>query len=356
LLGDLHLPGKAQASAVFDALAVVGCEPRLSERTWQSWFSESPRIPKVDKAKILDTLSSVAIRIPGPQESPRTLPDGTFSKLIHGGLLQSLTAPSRTKKLLPTLLARALEYEPVSPLHLHLDAIDIAALGEGLGDIPWEVMKAIGAGRILEILAARWSPRHGTAYSEFSSDLWLKWQNADDDERLSIRSAYARFKPDLFQHYLDRPARPDWEKLGVGADIAPSHVYKLLFSMAADANFLVADRLTAWSLDLATAALAMHALAWTDRYTTFGFRVTDEMLYWMAFYSLFFCDEEPKFDQFDLIPAMTINRADWCDQSQNTLLQGRRKYREMIEDLGVTAASVRMVAMQGVRANPLSYR
>lgn len=357
LLGDLHLAGNPQVSAVFDALANAGCEQQLSERTWQNWFSKSAVVPQVKKAKALDVLAGAAIGVPGNRKTVSgPLPSGTFSALIHNGLVRSLTAPSEAKKLLPVLLTRVLEYEPLSPLHLHLDAIEISALAEGVGDIPWTVVKALGAERILDILAARWSPRHGTVYSELSSDLALKWQSASEDEQRSIRHSCAHFKPDMFQYFMEKAPVPDWNKIGVEADIAGTHIYKALFAIGADSSFLVADRLSAWSLDLATAALAMHALAWTDRYETFGARVTEEMTYWGAFESLLFQEEEPSFDQFDLLPAMAISSAIWSAESDRMLLLGRQTYRETLTELGTSPSEVLAIAMQGARAHPLVYK
>jgi hypothetical protein len=344
-------------TAVFEALADAGCEQKLSERTWQSWFSKSTVVPKLDKVKVLDAFANDAIRVPGPNRtSAPQLPYGTFSTLIHGGLVRTLTAPSQAKKLLPTLLARALEYEPLSPLHLHLDAIEIGALTEGVGDIPWATVKALGAERVLDILATRWSPRHGTLYSKLSSEMALKWQSATEEERRSIQTSWARFKPDLFQHFMDQAPAPEWDKVGAMADIPGAHIHKALFAIGADSRFLVADRLSAWSLDLATAALAMHARAWADRYETFGgVRVTEEMTYWGAFVSLLFEDEEPSFDRFDLLPAMAISPAEWGADSNRTLLLGRKTYREALAELGTSAPEVLAIAMQGTEAHPLVY-
>lgn len=356
LLKGLHIAKNPQVSAVFDALAVAGCEQQLSDKTWRSWFSQSAIVPKLDKAKVLDAFAVKAIRVPGPLGGPLVpLPGGTFSALIHGGIVQALTAPSKAKKLLPILLARVLEYEPLSPVHLHLDAIEIGALAEGVGDIPWMVVKALGAERILDILAARWRPRHGTVYSELSSDMALEWQDASEEERCSIRTSCARFKPDRFQYFMNTAPIPDWGKVGIEPDIAGTHIYKALFAIGADSSFLVADRLSTWSLDLATAALAMHALAWTNRYETFGTRVSEEMIYWGAFDSLLFKDKEPSFDQFDLLPAMEISSAEWNTDSDRTLLLGRQAYHETLAELGASPSEVLGIAMRGARAHPLIY-
>lgn len=357
LLGeDLHIAGNPQISAVFDALMTAGCKKFISEKTWRLWFSETGVVPKIDKLKALDAFAAMAMRVPGQQGiSKVSLPSGTFSTLVHGGLVRQLTAPSQAKKLLPVLLARAIEYEPVSPLHLHLDAMEIGALSDDFEDIPWATVKAIGAERIMDILTDRWSPRHGTIYATLSSDLRLKWQNAGEEERHTIQQNYAHFKPDLFQYFMDRTPQPDWEKVGIEPNISSTQIHKALFSLAADPRFLVADRLSTWSLDLATAALAMHAYAWTDRYETFGYKVTQEMNFWGAFDAILFEDNEPSFDQFDVIPAMAATDAEWSNESVEALLLGRESYRTKLENLGVSAAEIRSIAMRGAKAHPLVY-
>lgn len=357
LLGeDLHIPGNPQVSAVFDALMTAGCQQLLSETTWKNWFSDTDVVPKIAKLKALDKFAAIAIRDPEHQgASTASFRSEPFSTLVHGGLVKHLTAQSSAKKLLPVLKARAIEYEPLSPLHLHLDAMEIGGLADNFGDIPWTTVKAIGAKRIMDILTARWSPRHGTVYATLSSDMRLKWQNADDVERQTIRSSFAKITPDLFPSLMVQAPKPNWEKVGISADVSSTHIHKALFSLAADSEFLVADRLATWSLDLATAALAMHAYAWTDRYTTFGHRITEELIYWMAFDSLLFADDVPRFDQFDVAPAMAASNAEWSDESVNTLLLGRDIYRSLLESLGVSAAEIRLIAMLGAKAHPLVY-
>lgn len=357
LLGeDFHVAGNPQISAVFDALTSAGFKELLSETTWKNWFHHTAIVPKIDKLKALDAFAAIAIRVPGHQEiSMARLPSETFSTLVHRGLVKHLTAPSKAKKRLPVLVARAIEYEPISPLHLHLDAMEIGARAGNFGDVPWTAVKAVGAKRIMEILKARWSPRHGTVYSSLSSDMRVKWQNAGEEERQSIRADCASHKPDLFPYLLEQAPKPDWGKVGINADLSSTHIHKALFSLAADSKFLVADRLSAWSLDLATAALAMHAYAWTDRYTTFGHRVTEEMIFWRAFDSLLFADDEPSFDQSNELPAMSICNAEWSDESIKTLLLGRETYRTLLESLAVSAAEIRSIAMQGAIAHSLVY-
>lgn len=357
VLGDLHVAGRPQTSAVFEAIAKTVGECALSDRTWQSWFSDNPCVPKIEKIKVLDTLAASMFQVPGKKcvAANRSLPVRPFSELVHGGLVRRLLAPSKSKQTLPMLIARATDYEPLSPLHLHLDAIEVDALVDGLGEVPWVAVKAIGAQRILEILADRWGPRHGTVYSELSSDLRLEWDAASPEDRTKIREYCSKFKPDLFEHYMRKVPQPDWPKIGVEADVSPLHIYKVLFSLAGDPEFLVADRLEAWSLDLATSAFAMHALAWTDRYTTFGAHVTDEMMFWGAFDQLLFEPEPPDLDDWDLQGAMAYCNVEGDIAAYEMLLRGRDRYRLELDELGVSAAHVRSTAMRATHVHRLVY-
>lgn len=352
MLGDLHVPGKAQTSTVFEALTGKAGENALTDRTWQSWFSNSPRVPKQEKIKTLDTLAASMNR-GRPEE---VLPVNIYSEMVHGGLTHYLLAPSKSKHPLDTLLARANNYQPLSPLHLHMDALEIDALIDGFGeDVPWTAVKAIGAQRILELLAERWGPRHGSVYSGFSSNLSLRWEAATPEERSKLREFYARFKPDLFEYFLNAKASPNWSQIGVDADVSPLHIYKVLFALAADAEFLVADRLVTWALDLATAALAMHALAWADRYTTFGLHITDELIFWAAFDGLLFNSEPLEPDNRELVAAMTRCSAEWNLAAVETFLRARETYHSELSELGVSVNEVFAVAMQATKVHCLVY-
>lgn len=263
---------------------------------------------------------------------------------------------SKSKHPLISLRDRAESYKPISALHLHLDAIEVSALAEGYGDIPWETVKQIGAERILNILTDRWSPRHGSIYSELSSELRLKWDAASPEEQSEIRKNIARFRPDRFESIIKARAIPDWNITGIDADISSQHIYKALFSLAADSKFLVADRLEAWSLDLATAALAMHALAWTDRFTTFDQPISDELLFWCAFDDLMFRNESIDLDNRDFVGAMTKCNSDWSPESFGLFLSARETYHGELKEVGISASEVIDIAMQATQIHKLELR
>jgi hypothetical protein len=337
LLGDLHVPGKHQVSAVFAAIG----ECSLTEKTWKSWFSEAPVVPKVDKIKVLDRLAASIRQAPGKREiefKPSSQA-GPLSDLVHGGLLRHLLAPSKTKRELPTLMARSTAYKPRSPLHLLFDAIDVDSQLNGFGKVTGAVVKKIAAQRILELLADRWGPRDGSIYSVLSSDLKFEWESASEEERLMIRRRWSGFKPDLFDFFMKETPQPNWKSIGVEANVSPLHIHKLLYALSAVPGFLVGDRLTAWSLDLATSAVALHALASIDPEILLGSTITEEMVLCRAFDQLLWNPVPPDSDDWDLKEAMASCRAPWSTAAYETLLRGRDCYRSSLKDLGIRFAN-----------------
>jgi hypothetical protein len=355
LLGDLHVPQKAQTSTVFEALTGSLGEDSLTERTWQAWFSNTHRVPKIDKIKYLDTLASSVTQDRAKDGfAEEALPVSTFSDLIHGGLLHHMLAPSKSKQPLHMLMARASDYQPVSPLHLHLDAIEIEALVDGYGDIPWVAVKAIGASRIMELLDERWGPRHGSIYKG-PSNLRLKWEAASPEDRVKITQSYASINPDFLEYMLNAKVNINWNLTGVDMDVSPLHIYKVLFALAADTEFLIAKRLEDWSLDLATSALAMHSLAWSDRYTTFGATVTNEMIFWAAFHELLFNPESFELDNVYLNDAMARCNADWSIGAVEKFLRARNIYHSRLTELGLSVNEIADAAMYATTVYRLEY-
>ena len=357
LLGDLHRPGMHQVTEVFNKLEACDKTEGITNKTWKSWFEPPQIIPRIETIRRLDRLAECAVRTASMRDSEATkLPSEFYEQLVHGGLVNSMMKASKSKHPLIALRDRAENYHPISALHLHIDAIEICALAEGYGDIPWETVVQIGAERILKLLTNRWGPRQGTVFSELSSDLRLQWNAASPEERIEIRKGFARFRPNPFESSLNARAIPNWQLAGVEADVSPLHIYKALFSLAADASYLVADRLAAWSLDLATSALAMHALAWTDRYNTFDESISDEMIFWCALDDLFFTQELFNLDKQNFVGAMSRCNAEWSKDSCIKFFLARKLYRTELRDLGITRKDVISIAMQSTSAHPLVYR
>jgi len=151
-------------------------------------------------------------------------------------------------------------------------------------------------------------------------------------------------------------AKPNWIKTGCGPDVAQNHIYKLLFALAADPEFLVEDRLHAWVLDLATSSLAMHALAWTDRYNTMAHQNTDEQLFWGAFHEIFFGSEPLETGGWNLLAAIACWDADWGTETFELFCAARDIYRSRLSDGGISFEEVISASMQARIGHPIVYR
>lgn len=346
LLGnDLHIPRRAQKTAIFRKLAKHTVESEFNDRTWCTWFSAPQIIPKVENIKELDRLASKFPVISKHGLDDKKLPPKYFDNMVHGGLVRKMLKASKAKHPLIALISNAEEYQPVSALHLHLDAIEICALSVGHGKISLDKVKQVGAERILTLLAERWGPRHGTIFSELSSDLRLAWNAATPAKQSDIRNGYARLTPNVFEKHLKDRAIPDWRIAGIESDISPLHIYKALFSLAADTKFLVADRLETWALDLATAALAMYTLAWTEYEATLGKGLGNESSFWIAFRNLFFNTESINLKNYDIKEAMDRCRSDWNMESFDIYKNARSTYLTELTAVGTSAEEVYNIAM-----------
>ncbi len=336
VMQGLHVANKPQTVSLLDKLA--GMDSLISDSAWKSWFGSQYSLPQPGKVSSLDQYITQLKKGEKAKQLENICPefrDGYFSELIYGGLMSELLAPTESSEPIHTLMRRAQEYQPMSPLHLHFDAIDAAGWHQDFGGLPWSVVVAIASDRILQLLDDRWSPRSGEVYAGFSSDFSLKWAKADELEREEIKRSVAPMKPNLFDHRMKPGASPDWSLLGVSPDIPHEHVYKLLFALAADPDFLVEDRLAAWLLDLATSALAMHALAWTDRYKTMALGMPPELQYWAAFHEIFFNPDISEIDYRRIASVMESWPAAWSQGSAKVLVNARNAYAALLDDLGL---------------------
>ena len=358
LLGSKHLPGIAQVGDVFEELQIDG-KKLLSEETWKNWFKNKYDSMKPVKAKILDLLAKekITIKTEGDSLTSR-LPEDYFKELRCGGLVSQLLTPTKSKAehKRDLLIERANNYTPISLLHLHLDAVEVNAITKNFHDVSWNEILEIASRRILEILFECWSPRYGQFYSNFSSSLKLKWDEADETERKKIREFYSRFQPDLFEEKMQPGAEPDWGLIGVSDDVAPQHIYKALFAMAADTEFLVEDRLEAWASSLAIAALAMHALAWSDRYTILGCEITEEMVFWGAFNLLLFNSETDDVDSKHLRSAMKRCQAEWDERAFDVFKAARKTYYDELADCGTSFQDIMYIIKTAKNVHPQTYR
>jgi len=352
LLSISHQPKIAQWSLIADKLKGLPEETEITGRTWRGWFAQLNTIPKQGKTETLDRLGQSVSLNRHQRKSP---PAPIYTEFIHGGLVSRMMATPIPKQPLIAMLERAESYKPLSPLHLHLDAIQIDALDEGFGGIAWEVVKKIGSERILTLLHKQWNPISGSRYSTLSSNLKVELDSCSPLERAAIRKVYSRMKPDRFDIVLANPAQPSWSKTGIDSDIQPLHIYKLLFALGAETQFLVGDRLAAWSLDLATAALALHAYAWTDRFSNYGVPPSDAVIYGAALDDIFFSLEELNVYNGCFMSALSASPSNMIDIEYNKFLEARILYQTELIQLGLTFADVYAVSKIATKSHPLIH-
>lgn len=357
VLGDSHVPNCPQTQALLEKMSFHGFI--FSDSTWKSWFAENAPLPQPTKIEFLD---ECLIAVKNAQSATAVsryshhLGKGYLRDLIHGGLMAHLLAPTSALEPADLLTRRAQEYQPRSPLHLHWDAIDVAGWCEDIYGLSWSVVATIAADRVLQLLWERWSPRAGSLYPSLKSDLSLRWENSNEVERKEIKKGYDELHAGIFNRLMSEIAQPDWQRTGVSPDIPCEHIYKLLFALAAHPEFLVQDRLQAWALDLATSALAMHAVAWTDRYKTMALGSPPEQQYWWAFQSILF-DPEPFEEMDDAGIALVIGswKADWSEASLQVLSNARDTYWAELDDLGLEPPDICAGLMRTRERHPLIF-
>lgn len=356
LLGAGHEPGRPQTREVLAALERAGQDADLIDpRTWESWFSNSPRLAHPRTIRRLERVASEIDALTGAMRSQAMEKSQDFRGLIEGGLVSELQAPTRSKRPLHVLIGRASDYKPSSAWHLHLDAIECCMIVDEIAGVTWENARTIASERVLDILHSRWNPRHGSVYRQLRSGLKLKWDMADDAQREDIRRSYARWRPSPMDKLLDELPSPRWAEVPVESDIARVHAHRLLFSLAYDHEFLVADRFEAWALDLATATLALFGVAWSDRYASMGVKGMSEATYLKALAYLFF--EEISDDERSdaLIHVMGSLADEWPTRSLETLIAAGSWYRTELRLRGTTEERVWGMALMCVKVRPLCY-
>lgn len=381
ILGDFHVAGRAQAKSLFEALedlalehassglkSSIGFDPHrwlglVSSRAWEGWFGSSARVPQPGALRGLDQAAARLIRWRRPADDAELLlPSSFYVSLVHGGLLQTMLAPTEAAEPGAELLrSRAANYRPVSAWHLHLDALELRAYSSDFRSVPWAEVVEIASHRILDVLYRLWRPLDGAIYRHFSSNTRRTWAVASSDERMEIRAAFARMKPDLFEQSMVAGASPSSSLTGIAPDSPPVQAHRLLLAIGADAEFLQGDRLSAWTLDLATGGLAAHALAWTDRYRLFGRRVTEEQLILAAFDALLLSASDLSDHDYmacidrELRGAMAVTAADWSGCGTSALHRARATYLSEISELGLAVTEVEEVSRRAQRVHRLEY-
>lgn len=343
LLGEGHLPGRSQVNAILDFLVNEADLLTFTERTWESWFINPEVVaPKKSKIEGLDQIAAMRLlKINSRTQIQEKLPATYFTDLVFGGLFRNLTAQSKSANLDLKMLNRAHEYQPLSVLHLHVDAIEVSYFANQYESPDDLEVVAIAANRILDLLSEKWHPRDGKIYKDLTSDLQLKLQNSSQEQCDEIIKSYQQFiKIDLFKSHLEECSHPDWDLTAIEEDIAPKHIYKLLFAIAADYNFLVSDRFNEWYLDLVTAGLAIRALSISKDVSFYGPLVTVELVFWAAIHTVFLGSEELDPHDLNLCSAIELCGLNMSHAIYSKFDEARKKYHFTLSQLNSSFSEI----------------
>lgn len=349
VLEDLHVPNKPQSISLFSCFEEIDVYTILTERTWQSWLTEKAVIPKRGKMRELEKLTEeLKIKFDSIYSS------NDFEELVLGGLLKKLPGIKHSVNSFNYDIQDA--NKKTSSLHLFLDAVELSTLKNGVLDLSWENTTKILGLKILHELYLRWSPRNGYIYNQLPSDLKMKWDEAEAGSREKLKQSYECLGVDLFERAFNSYPSPEQFSGGSFFDEPYQQIYKYLLSLADNSDFLKGYRLKVWAFDLATAAFAMHAVAWTERYKTFGINTTQVGIYWSAFYELFadseFFEEDNSYLELALIDACGI----YNSKQMELLKLAAQVYRNELFELGISVEEVSSYVMQIRQNHPMVFK
>jgi hypothetical protein len=353
LLGPRHDPTRPQTDAVFQALREQDAplDGWLTRRSWQHWI-HGRGTPRVGSLRAFDEVAQRVVRFRRPSDGcEEALPKAFFASLVRGGLLRAMVGRDHRKVTVNSIRRAAEAYAPASAWHLHVDALEAAALDIGFADVPWQVLKTIAAMRVLECLHLLWSRRWGRVYPLLPSALRLRWNAATPAERQRMRADMPMLQGRLFERGLHGGAAPDWAKVPTATDAVPEHACKTLLAIAGDPDFLVSDRLTAWAFDVATATLATGALLWSDRHVSFWGPVSDTLVVWIGLMQEVFDTPEP--GRRDLFAALECCGIAASETTLARLSHLHATYGAEMQALGTSAEVVSDLANRAAETHPL---
>lgn len=166
-------------------------------------------------------------------------------------------------------------------------------------------------------------------------------------------------RPNAFEVLLDRMLRfgfgPNSQTVGIAEDLPAEQIYKLLFALAADAQFLTVRGLEVWAMDAVSAALALFAYAWTTKYETFSIRPTPERCIYSALEAVFLREEPIASLEWDIGIGMEQIPAKWNAHCWRTFELGREAYGTMSARLGFSGGELREIVAETMSAEPHQY-
>ena len=381
LLGERHKPGSAQTNLVFKELAgirptsMLGSGRRartdvdsvsalgmtIAERTWSAWFAKTASQPQSTQIAALDKVALQA-RLKVLRQSdgaPAQHPASFFYDLVYGGLVETMLSDNVSSHPGRVAHARMAGYQPRSPLHLHFDALELLNFRSPLPEMDGNDVVLLAGSRILSEIQRRWADWGypgivDSAYAEMGSKAlreWLAW-SPDEQETWMTEMGFSNFEEPREASFAHLLKTPDPELLGEEADVSIGHIYRLLFAIAADAEFLRDGRLLTWALDLATASAAAIAMCLAG---SLDARPRREQVVLNALDALLFGElvngEAPVSRanlwggnvEEALRVAMNVVRADWSCSGTEMFYEARRAYVGEMAALGVSLADIRRV-------------
>jgi len=313
VLGDAHVPGRSQMADLDLALARRGAmlPATFTESTWKAWLDiDSSQIPGAGSFSKLDQA--------GGSRRPKGL-EHCFECMLHGGLLDVMCARTRRTGDASLLRARAQEYRPLTPLHLHLDAIETVGWTTDSVGLSARVIRRMAARWVLECVHSYWNPRTGRSYS--------------------VRGPQAR-KPGFLRradHW------PEWNVLGVDDDVSVEQVHRVMVAVASTSVLdNDEDLFTRWIFDCASTFLATHALNWPNHAVMLGHRVTPELSSLALLHAAFIDEDESRLEDERQIARCVPRSAEWDVSAVKVrLMEGWKRYGEYLYSFGLSRQVVR---------------
>ena len=313
LLCDAHVPGRSQMEDLNLALVRHGATlpATFEERTWKAWLDiESTQIPGAGSISKLDD----AVR--------SLLPKGLehcFECMLHFGLLDVMCSRTRRTGDTSLLLARAQEYRPLTPLHLHLDAIETVGWTTDSLGFSARAIRRMAATWILQCVHSHWNPRTGRSYS----------------------MGGARARKSAFLRRVDH--WPDWNVLGVDEDVSVEQVHRVMVAVASTTVLdNDEDLFTRWIFDCASTFLATHALNWPNHTVMLGHRVTPELSSLALLHAAFIDEDESRHEDERQIARCVPRSAEWDVSAVKVrLMEGWKRYGEYLYSFGLSRQVVR---------------
>lgn len=350
LLNDLHRPNDPQTELALAKIAVLSSQEPMDPRTWAGWFGQVPRTPKRGIAAVFDDCAD-RLGNRGLQHPGRSF----YGELLEGGLMKVLLAPTKSKTPEAALHQRASTYTPLSPLHLHLDCLEVAAHTEGTDAVSWASLVTIAASRLQEILFLDWNLASGSVYASLPSDFSLAWNAADEDEKQRLKAFASRFRPPMFERWMNTGSQPRIAAPGHYVDLGPSHSHQLLLAIAEDPRFLREERRRPWSVALANATLLLGCIAIANRYVLHSSRWS-QLRTLEALEALLFGNWNRRSMIRGLADVQSGGQFHWSIGSYKALIRARCAFQEFAAQLGFAGKDVQGFIDAFIASHPVRIR